>query len=167
VLRVTALGLLVGLGLVTAVLASPASADPGEVENEGLGPSRPVLECVSANGDGTYTAVFGTSNPSAIDDRSPIGRANSFSPAPADRGQPTSIAPGRSVAVFSVVFDGNNLVWSLNGRTSTASAGSRPCGAALNVAEAPQVAAFGLLIGGLVLLWFRRGRRAPGLDPAV
>lgn len=152
-------------GLTVVALAVPASAEPGE--DNGLGPSRPVLECVSANGDGTYTAVFGTNNPSAVTDASPIGRANSFSPAPADRGQPTSIAPGRSVAVFSVVFDGNNLVWSLNGRTSTASAGSRPCGAALNVAEAPQVAALGLVVGGLVLFWFRRGRRTPDVGPAV
>lgn len=166
-LRAIGLALLVGVGLATWMLASPASAAPPEGDNGGGGPARPVLECVSANGDGTYTAVFGSNNTAGVTDQVPVGRANSFSPAPAGRGQPTTFPPGRSVASFSVPFDGNNLVWQLNGRTSTASATSRPCGAAPNVAEAPMIIAFGVVIGGIALLWLRRGRRSVHAEPAT
>lgn len=162
--------LLVATAVVAAVLAlaSPAGAQsPGTGDENGYGPSGPVLECVTVNGDGSYTAVFGTYNPAAVTDEAPIGRANRMSPGPADRGQPTSIPPGRSVAVFTTAFDGGTLVWSLNGRTSTASIGSRPCGTAPNVSEAPRVLALAAVIGGLVLLWLRRSRRDVVAHPAT
>jgi predicted RecA/RadA family phage recombinase len=61
----------------------------------------------------------------------PIGSGNMFSPAPADRGQPTTFSPGRTPlwpnAAFSVIFDGNSLVWTLNGLTATASRTGTPC----------------------------------------
>lgn len=92
---------------------------------------RPVLECVSDNGDGTYTAFFGYLNPNAFEVSVPVGLSNKFTPAPQDRGQPTMFKSGRTPfwpnAAFSVVFDGGNLVWTLDGRTSTASSGSTPC----------------------------------------
>jgi hypothetical protein len=156
--------LLAAAAMTVAVLAlaGPAGAQAPESGNgvvNGYGPARPVLECVTVNGDGSYTAVFGTDNPAAVTDEVPIGRANRLSPGPADRGQPTSIPPGRAVAAFTTTFDGGTLVWSLNGRTSTASVGSRPCGTAPNVSEAPQVLALAVVIGGLILAWLRRSRR--------
>ena len=85
----------------------------------------PILECVADNGDGTYTAYFGYKNPNAFAVTIPVGPDNKFVPAPQDRGQPTTFQPGRTPyypnAAFSVNFDGSNLVWALNGKTSTAS----------------------------------------------
>ncbi|HEX4962858.1 MAG TPA: SdrD B-like domain-containing protein, partial [Thermoanaerobaculia bacterium] len=94
-------------------------------------PVNPIFECVASNGNGTYTAYFGYLNPNSSSVTIPIGSANMFSPAPADRGQPTTFSPGRTPlwpnAAFSVVFDGNTLVWTLNGLTATASKTGTPC----------------------------------------
>jgi hypothetical protein len=87
----------------------------------------PVLEnggCVVANANGTFTASFGYNNPNAFAVTIPVGNDNKFTPTPQDRGQPTNFLPGRQVAVFSVTFSGGNLVWTLNGKTSTASSGT-------------------------------------------
>lgn len=93
---------------------------------------RPVLECVVDNGGGNYTAWFGYKNENAVAVNIPVGNNNKFHPTPQDRGQPTAFQPGRKQKVFSVPFNGANLVWSLKGpdgqnRTSTASSGSRRC----------------------------------------
>ena len=90
-------------------------------------PVRPVLECVTNNGDGTYTAYFGYKNDNDISVYIPIGNRNKFTPNPQDRGQTRVFLPGRKYKVFTVLFNGSNLVWTLNGRTSTASANSAPC----------------------------------------
>lgn len=90
---------------------------------------RPVLECVDDNGDGTYTAHFGYKNDDIVNVVVPAGSDNRFTPAPQDRGQSTDFLPGRQVRVFSIDFDGNNLVWTLrgpNGQTRTATASSNP-----------------------------------------
>jgi hypothetical protein len=61
----------------------------------------------------------------------PIGPLNRFAPDPIDRGQLTVFLPGRSQAqpftAFRVVFNGTPLVWTLSGRTATASADSTVC----------------------------------------
>jgi hypothetical protein len=84
-------------------------------------PVRPVLECVAPNADGSYTAYFGYKNDNLVPVSLPIAGQNRFSPLPAERGQPTNFAPGRQVRVFSVSFNGDPLVWTLAGRTATAS----------------------------------------------
>ncbi len=90
-------------------------------------PVRPVLECVTNNGDGTYTAYFGYKNDNTVSVYIPAGSKNKFTPTPQDRGQTKVFLPGRKYRVFTVNFNGNNLVWTLNGRTSTASKNSAPC----------------------------------------
>jgi hypothetical protein len=87
----------------------------------------PILECVVANANGNYTAFFGyqSANPAAVG--IPAGPNNRFQPTPQYRGQPEAFLPGRFQKVFSVTFEGNALVWILNGRTSTASRGSPRC----------------------------------------
>uniref|UniRef100_A0A832G1G7 IPT/TIG domain-containing protein n=1 Tax=Ignavibacterium album TaxID=591197 RepID=A0A832G1G7_9BACT len=90
-------------------------------------PVRPVLECVKNNGDGTYTAFFGYKNDNNVSVYIPVGNKNKFTPTPQDRGQPRVFEPGRHYKVFTVNFNGSNLVWTLNGRTSTASSNSEPC----------------------------------------
>ncbi|MCX6031065.1 MAG: carboxypeptidase regulatory-like domain-containing protein [Chloroflexi bacterium] len=91
----------------------------------------PILECVVNNGNGTYTAHFGYNNPNPASMTALVGSNNQFSPNPQDRGQPTLFAAGRSAswpaAPFSVPFDGSNLVWTLTGKTATASNSSTQC----------------------------------------
>ncbi|BDQ02954.1 hypothetical protein [Ignavibacterium sp.] len=90
-------------------------------------PVRPVLECVRNNGDGTYTAYFGYKNDNTVSVYIPLGSKNKFTPTQQDRGQTRVFLPGRKYKVFTVNFNGSNLVWTLNGRTSTASSNSAPC----------------------------------------
>ena len=90
-------------------------------------PVRPVLECVTNNGDGTYTAYFGYKNDNTVSVYIPAGSKNKFTPTPQDKGQTKVFMPGRKYRVFTVNFNGSNLVWTLNGRTSTASSNSAPC----------------------------------------
>jgi hypothetical protein len=82
----------------------------------------PKRESVIDNGDGTFTAYFGYDNTYSTTQTISISNNNKFTPAPQDRGQPTSFLPGRQVNVFSVTWDGSNLVWSLDGATTTANA---------------------------------------------
>lgn len=99
-------------------------------------PIHPIVECVTNNGNGTYTAYFGYKNDNATAMTITVGTNNRFTPSPQDRGQPSLFQPGRTPfwpnAAFSVIFDGSNLVWTLTGpdgatRTATASSGSAPC----------------------------------------
>ena len=90
-------------------------------------PVRPVLECVTNNGDGTYTAFFGYKNENSVSVYIPVGSKNKFTPNPQDRGQTRVFKPGRQIKVYTVNFNGSNLVWTLNGRTSTASKNSAAC----------------------------------------
>jgi uncharacterized repeat protein (TIGR01451 family) len=80
------------------------------------------VTCVDA-GPSTFTATFGYVNPNAAAATVPVGIGNRLSPAPEDRGQPTTFAPGRVDAAFTVstVPNGTDLVWTVNGRTATAS----------------------------------------------
>ncbi|GCE02974.1 CARDB domain-containing protein [Dictyobacter aurantiacus] len=94
----------------------------------------PIVECVSNNGGGSYTAYFGYQNTGTAVLEIPYGPHNRFSPRtsdPLDRSQPTFFQPGRTPAfphaAFSVDFDGNPLVWQLNGHTATASSSSQSC----------------------------------------
>jgi hypothetical protein len=89
----------------------------------------PVLECVDHVGDGIFIAHFGYMNRNEMDVEIPIGPDNRFTPALEDRGQPTSFLPGRQYDVFTVEFDGSNLVWRLespNGQSATATASDNP-----------------------------------------
>jgi hypothetical protein len=93
---------------------------------------RPVLECVQANANGTYTAKFGYKNDNFVSLVIPVGVNNKFSPLPQNKEQTTVFQPGRIRFAFEVAFNGSNLVWTLKGpdnqgRTSTASADSARC----------------------------------------
>jgi hypothetical protein len=90
-------------------------------------PVRPVLECVVKNSSTSYTAWFGYKNENTVPVYIPVGAKNKFTPSPQNRGQTTVFDPSRRVKVYSVEFNGSNLVWTLNGRTSTASKSSTRC----------------------------------------
>jgi hypothetical protein len=121
--------LLVGLGAsgMLAQAGTTADGNLGVTGNDGASDAvRPVLECVAETPDG-YVAHFGYLNEHADVVTVPVGPDNKFSPSPADRGQPTAFQPGRVVEAFVVGFDGGTLVWTLDGRTATASPNSRAC----------------------------------------
>jgi hypothetical protein len=135
-----------------AISASPVAAADG-------GPVSPVVECVSINGDGSFTAVFGSDNPSNVSRTLVIGPDNFFSPPAEDRGQPTIFPAKRSVATFSVAFDGEPMTWTLNGKAVTVSSSSPSCGAGPNVAEAPYTVGLIALMLALAAIWIHRSRR--------
>ncbi len=86
----------------------------------------PVLECVDQAVGGGLTAVWGYSNPNAYAVTIAQGSGNGFSPSAAGGRQPTVFMPGRQQAVFRVPITGTT-VWSLNGKTATASPSSTRC----------------------------------------
>ncbi|HET9220987.1 MAG TPA: S8 family peptidase [Roseiflexaceae bacterium] len=88
---------------------------------------RPILECVVANANGSFTAFFGyqSDNSAAVD--IPAGPDNRFQPTPQYRGQPEAFLPGRVQNAFSVTFVGNSLVWTVKTVTVTASQASPRC----------------------------------------
>jgi len=111
-----------GDNLVWALDGKTATASSNLVEYICAGESvSPFLTNVVDNCDGSYTAIYGYENMNSGSVRIPIGDNNKFSGGTEDRGQPTTFLPGKISDAFRTEFDGNNLVWTLNGRTSTAS----------------------------------------------
>lgn len=99
--------------------------DVGAFEFQGVAvmPLTPTLTRVRTNCDGTYTAVWGYANPNPDTVTIPVGPDNGFGGAQ-NRGQPTAFAPGNHHGVFSFVFDGMPVSWTLDGRQASASADS-------------------------------------------
>jgi hypothetical protein len=102
---------------------------------------------VVQSGPASFTAHFGYRNDGEARLDVPAGPHNALAPAPAERGQPTTFAPGRTprfpASPFKVDFDGSELAWTLVGadgreRRATASAASRRCTAAAD-ASAPRL----------------------------
>jgi hypothetical protein len=88
----------------------------------------PILECVTDNGSGNYTAVFGYNNPTGETKHIPVGPNNRFIPDPIGRGQPEYFNAGRAYGVISIGFTGgSNIIWSLDGKTATAGSDGPPC----------------------------------------
>lgn len=76
---------------------------------------KPILECVSLNTNGTYTAKFGYENYNSVSVTIPLSERNKFTPTPKNRGQVIIFQPGRIINAFSVIFNENNLKWHLTG----------------------------------------------------
>lgn len=96
--------------------------DIGAVEfepNFPLLPLQPVVDCVTRNRDGSYTATFGYHNPNAQAVEVKTGDFNRLSLL-SNAGQPEHFAPGRHERVFHVVFEGSaTLSWTLGSETVT------------------------------------------------
>lgn len=111
-------------GWGTAVLAIALLALPNDAFAQGLTFNRgqsisPAYEGWEQNEDGTFSLVFGYMNRNWEEQPNiPVGPNNSFSPGPADRGQPTHFLPRRNRFVFKVQvpadFGDQELVWTLN-----------------------------------------------------
>ena len=157
----TALTAVLGLGVLLATrVAAPAAAAPRPDPRSTL---TPIVEC-SASNDGVTKTIFGYDN-SGTTAAVSVGPANSFSPGPADRGQPTRFMPGTRINVFTVSSahdQRTRFTWTLGNRrvqspgstcasspTSSTLAQWGPIGAIVMVT---------LLLGGL-LFWRTRRLR--------
>jgi hypothetical protein len=87
----------------------------------------PIMNCVTNNGDGTYTAYFGYNNKNSVSIFIPIYAQNKISPDPWDRGQPGVFKAGIWERVFSVTWTSGNIIWHLNNNIATAKKTSPPC----------------------------------------
>ena len=111
--QITSLSLML---LALLFTASHAAAQSQSSFNSGQGLS-PAYEGYVVNPDGSYLMIFGYMNENWEEEFDiPIGAENSFSPGPADRGQPTHFLPRRNRNTFGINvpadFDGE-LVWTL------------------------------------------------------
>ena len=72
------------------------------------------VTCVTNHAD-TYDAVFGYTNENLSEQIIPLGLANTFVPAPGNRGQPTTFEPGtvRNAVTVRGIPNGSDLVWSV------------------------------------------------------
>ena len=117
---------------VTASIASPACTAPPAVPAVSV-----QVECVTNNGDGTYSATFGYLSQETSAVSLPVGASNSVTlsgaPTPIDRGQPTSFAPGSTSSAFTVtgIPLAQSVTWSIlsgaDTRTATATSDSTSC----------------------------------------
>lgn len=118
----------IGAQLVAALLVvtSSVSAQTRFSYNSGQ-PLEPAYEGWMENADGSFTLYFGYQNTNWQQEFDiPVGADNSFSPGPADVGQPTHFYPRRNPFLFTVKvpkdFGSKELVWTLtaNGQTRKA-----------------------------------------------
>ena len=91
-----------GVTALVALMANPLVGWSQDIPNPDLKTISPVFEGWEKNPDGTYFLYFGYYNRNAQEWTVPIGPANSFSPAPADRVQPTNFLPGRGRNAFRI-----------------------------------------------------------------
>jgi hypothetical protein len=100
---------LVALIVVAGLLALPGTASA-------KGTVVPLLDCVVANRDGSWTAVFGYQNTAGSPVRIPTGARNKVTPVPYGSPQPTTFEPGTHHGAFTVtVARGGGPMWHLDG----------------------------------------------------
>ncbi len=135
------------LAAVLLCAAPLAATAPRSGPDAGRRLLQPILECVVQHGPASFTAHFGYRNDGEERLEIAAGPRNTVTPAPAERGQPTSFAPGRTprfpASAFKLDFDGRPIAWTLVGRdgrprTAMASASSRRCQAPRD-ASAPRL----------------------------
>jgi hypothetical protein len=89
---------------------------------------QPILDCVDDLPRGALRAHWGYQNPNQQVVRRKIGSRNTFSPRPADRGQPTLFQAGTYHDVFTTSIESEKrLVWSLEGTSASATSSAKRC----------------------------------------
>ena len=130
-MRAHARWIVCALALLAAALPSAASSGQsnafGQIRRDFGQNVVAVFEGWEKNPDGSFNLVFGYMNRNYQErPEIPVGPENSFSPGPADRGQPTYFYPRRQQFMFKVRvpadFGKQELVWTLtrNGQTERA-----------------------------------------------
>ena len=116
------------LVLLAGVLLAPgvASAAPPDGLTPGHGHVTPLLDCVRAEGAGTFAAVLGYDNSGTATEHL-LGAANRISPAEYDGGQPTKFTSGVHHGVVTVRVTGSSASWTLDGTTVSFTASSPAC----------------------------------------
>lgn len=153
--RTMAAALIIGTGFA---LAGPAGAAPAA----GAKDVTPIFECAAPNSDGSYTAFFSYDNRSTEEVQAPVGGQNQFTSPPKDRGQPTTFAPGRHVAVFGTRFQaGDTPQWHLGNKSAKANT-TTLCSAPAELAENSTWLALPAASVGSVIVWglLQRRRRS-------
>jgi hypothetical protein len=127
---------------------------------------KPTLSCVWANGDGTYSAALGFTNPSAYRIEADAGSyQNSIyinGSTPTADGQPSFFRPGTSTTEFTIDWNplrGNTVQWALDGTTLQFTSASGPACAQHPVPILASLTVIGLTgLGGVgaFVLWNRR-----------
>lgn len=149
---------------VVALVAVPGAASA-------RGTVVPLLDCVVANDDGSWTAVFGYQNTASSPVRIPRGPRNKVTPATVGSPQPTTFQPGTHRGAFTVTVPrGAGPMWHLDGtnlaarlRTATACPSSTQMPAEGNGTGA----AIALVAAGLVgTVAVQRARRRGGSTQA-
>ena len=136
-----------------------ASASGGRDERSGRGRRHPVLECVGQLSDGLYRAHFGYLNRGQQRGRR-AGRPPQRVHAGAGEPRPAGALPARPrPRCLPGRLPGRTLVWTLTGRTSTASASSKRCAPTTGVAADRQDPAPGRRSGPVQPRDRRRSRR--------
>jgi hypothetical protein len=120
---------LFALALLALALLAPASVLFAPLAAHAQQAITPVVQCVQDLGGGQYAALFGYTNTTG--QQYTILGVNSFSPGPAERGQPSVVNPKGKAESFAVVWDGSPLTWTMNHpqfptRSATAEAGVSP-----------------------------------------
>jgi len=124
---------------VTIALNLPSDATGTYVLDDltgllGAGPF-PRLQCVAEYKPGKFLALFGHRVSGSDEVTIPVSGENEFSPATADRGQPTRFSPGVDADAVAVSFGEEGVTWRLGKRSASASAASSLCSAS-QIAEA-------------------------------
>ncbi len=119
-----------GTALVMILSTRPYAqlpSDVGQIHHNSGDNVAPVFEGWEKNPDGTFNLVFGYLNRNYQEEPEiPVGPNNSFSPGPADQGQPAHFYPRRQQFMFKIKvpadFGRKELVWTLtrNGKTEKA-----------------------------------------------
>jgi uncharacterized repeat protein (TIGR01451 family) len=108
----------------TPTTTTPTTTTPTTTTPTPTTPTPPLPELVPiglfvtcvTNHAGTYDAVFGYTNDNAAQQVIPLGLANTFVPAPGNRGQPTTFDPGtvRDAVRVNGIPNGTLLVWRID-----------------------------------------------------
>ncbi|SET98682.1 hypothetical protein [Geodermatophilus poikilotrophus] len=157
--------LLLRAALVAVVAVVALVAVPGAASARGT--VVPLLDCVVANDDGSWTAVFGYRNTSSSPVRIPTGPRNKVTPATVGSPQPTTFQPGTHRGAFTVtVARGAGPMWHLDGTNLAARRGTAtacPSSTQMPADGNGTGAAIALVAAGLVgtVAVQRARRRAP------
>ncbi len=96
----------------------------------------PEINCVYIDVNGDIVGRFGYTNSNGGSIIEPIGAANEFSPAPANRGQGTTFISGTNSGVFEETFPASgSLTWNLQGNSVSADINTLRCPADLRVLQ--------------------------------
>jgi hypothetical protein len=159
-------GVLVTAAAVTVLAAAPgaALAAPGRSAPPDV---VPLVDCVTVDPDGTWTAVFGYDNRTGATVTIPVGPANQVTPAAYGDPQPTTFAPGVHHGAFAaVVTQGGGPMWHLGSDDLAARSTDTACPTATQMPSDGNGTGVVIVLGlagavGAVLVSRARRRRSP------